>query len=119
MLLSNPFCLSMANRLVMRPAVLSLQWTAMTLCVLAFGMLAPSAPAQSFWSDPFGAMRNVSPAPGVRWESKKPLPEIAQPEATPQPQRGAPLALAELTEYALRNNPRARQAWFAARAAAA
>jgi outer membrane protein TolC len=27
--------------------------------------------------------------------------------------------LAELTEYALRNNPRARQAWFAARAAAA
>ncbi len=31
----------------------------------------------------------------------------------------APLTLPELTEFALRNNPRTRQAWFAARAAAA
>ena len=31
----------------------------------------------------------------------------------------APLTLAELTEFALRNNARTRQAWFAARAAAA
>jgi outer membrane protein TolC len=37
----------------------------------------------------------------------------------PPPDTAAPLSLAELTEYALRNNPRVRQAWFAARAAAA
>jgi outer membrane protein TolC len=36
-----------------------------------------------------------------------------------QPATTAALTLAALTEYALRNNPRAREAWFAARAAAA
>jgi outer membrane protein TolC len=41
------------------------------------------------------------------------------PPTTPQPGASAALTLPELTEYALRNNPRARQAWFAARAAAA
>ncbi|HEX9584473.1 MAG TPA: TolC family protein, partial [Gammaproteobacteria bacterium] len=30
-----------------------------------------------------------------------------------------PLSLPELTEFALQNNPRSRQAWYAARAAAA
>ena len=40
--------------------------------------------------------------------------------ASPSCRAGAaPLTLPELTEFALRNNPRARQAWFAARAAAA
>lgn len=33
--------------------------------------------------------------------------------------RGLPLSLPELTEFALRNNPRTRQSWLAARAAAA
>jgi len=47
------------------------------------------------------------------------LPPVPAPASAPQPASPAPLALAELTEYALRNNPRARQAWFAARAAAA
>lgn len=35
------------------------------------------------------------------------------------PSADRPLALPELTEFALQNNPRTRQAWFAARAAAA
>ena len=64
-------------------------------------------------------MRDLSPAPGTRWEPRQPLPSIKPPPATPQPTTADAFSLAELTEYALRNNPRARQAWFAARAAAA
>jgi outer membrane protein TolC len=53
------------------------------------------------------------------WEPQQALPPVPAPGAAPAPAGAAPLTLAELTEYALRNNPRARQAWFAARAAAA
>src|SRR5687768_6144456 len=77
---------------------------------------------QSWWSNWFkvpGAPAEVAPAPGVRWEPRQPLPPVSAPAITPTPQRAAPLTLAELTEYALRNNPPARQAWHAARAAAA
>ena len=42
-----------------------------------------------------------------------------EPSVAELPGGAAPLTLPELTELALRNNPRARQAWFAARAAAA
>ncbi|MGZ8267852.1 MAG: TolC family protein [Burkholderiales bacterium] len=62
---------------------------------------------------------NLSPAPGVAWEPKEALPKVVAPETAPPPSTAAPLTLAELTEFALRNNPRVRQAWFAARAAAA
>ena len=65
------------------------------------------------------AKAECRPAPGVLWEPRQPLPQIAQPESTPLPSSAAAFTLAELTEYALRNNPRARQAWFGARAAAA
>jgi outer membrane protein TolC len=61
----------------------------------------------------------VSPAPEFAWQPAKPLPPVPAPALAPQPSAASPLTLAELTEYALRNNPRARQAWFAARAAAA
>jgi outer membrane protein len=44
---------------------------------------------------------------------------VTAPEAPGKPSGSEPLTLAELTEFALRNNPRTRQAWFAARAAAA
>jgi len=75
---------------------------------------------QQFWgSDPFKTQDNVSPAPEIKWEPRGPLPPVPAPAVTPEPARSAPLTLAGLTEYALRNNPRARQAWFAARAAAA
>ncbi|MDP1672733.1 MAG: TolC family protein [Burkholderiales bacterium] len=48
-----------------------------------------------------------------------PLPVVGSPPATGQLARNQPLSLPELTEFALRNNPRTRQSWFAARAAAA
>lgn len=61
----------------------------------------------------------VAPAPGVRWNAPGPLPAVPAP-ATSEALRGTdPLSLPELTEFALRNNPRTRHAWFAARAAAA
>lgn len=92
--------------------------------VVALGLMAYAASAGSqqsrfFGSDPFGVQTKVSPAPETPWQPSQPLPQVPAPELTPQPARAAPLTLAELTEYALRNNPRARQAWFAARAAAA
>ena len=80
---------------------------------------APIASSQHFWDDSLKLRGSVAPEPGVRWESRQPLPQIVQPESTPLPDRAAAFTLAELTEYALRNNPRARQAWFGARAAAA
>lgn len=57
-------------------------------------------------------------APGVRWQSPFALPQVSEPAATPAPGERV-LSLPELTEYALQNNPRTRQAWHAARAAAA
>jgi len=87
---------------------------------LALFSIASTAWAQLFWGpDPFKTERNVSPAPQVPWEPTAPLPVVPVPPTTPPPGVTAALTLAELTEYALRNNPRARQAWFAARAAAA
>ncbi len=75
--------------------------------------------AQSTWSDPWGAEASVSPAPHQRWESATPLPTVSVPAATGELSRNQPLSLPELTEFALRNNPRTRQSWLAARAAAA
>jgi outer membrane protein len=98
----------------------SLGWVARAL--FALGLVANCGAAcaqQTWWSDPFRTSRDLSPAPGVRWEPTQPLPKVPAPDVTPQPTTSAPLTLAELTEYALRNNPRTRQAWFAARAAAA
>lgn len=96
-----------------------LGWSKAALVALAFVAHLPSTWGQQFWTDPFRTQGKVSPAPGVMWEPNQPLPRVPAPGVTPQPAKGAPLTLAELTEYALRNNPRARQAWFAARAAAA
>ena len=57
--------------------------------------------------------------PAVPLESREPLPAVTPPATAPQPASTEPLTLAELTEFALRNNPRTRQAWFGAQAAAA
>ena len=48
-----------------------------------------------------------------------PLPAVTMPVVTGALPRNPLLSLPELTEFALRNNPRTRQAWLAARAAAA
>ncbi len=69
--------------------------------------------------DPYNVERKTSPSHDKRWESSAPLPSVtveADSEALPADKA---LTLPELTEFALRNNARTRQAWFAARAAAA
>ncbi len=90
------------------------------LFALSLVFYGPGGWCQEFWgSDPFKTLGNLSPAPGVAWEPREALPQVIAPEVAPPPATAAPLTLAELTEYALRNNPRVRQAWYAARAAAA
>lgn len=56
--------------------------------------------------------------PHEPWRPAGPLPSITPPARAEVPGNGA-LSLPELTEFALRTNPRTRQAWLAARAAAA
>ena len=63
--------------------------------------------------------QRVAPEPGNYWFPTQPLPVVVAPQAPESVPTAAPLSLAELTEVALRNNPRTRQSWFAARAAAA
>ena len=90
--------------------------------MVALGLFAhaPSGWSQPFsFDDPFRTLERVSPAPGVAWQPTQPLPIVGVPEGAPAPAASARLTLAELTEYALHHNPRARQAWFSARAAAA
>lgn len=91
--------------------------SALTGALFLFVSASPVS-AQAFLRDPFGADENVAPAPHLRWESSLPLPEVPAPAAT-SGTLSANLTLPEVTEFALRNNPRTRQTWLAARAAAA
>lgn len=68
-------------------------------------------------ADFFDTERYVPAAPGVRWQPPFALPQV--PDAQFAKPAGRALSLAELTEFALQNNPRSRQAWHAARVAAA
>ena len=74
---------------------------------------------KDWWKDPFGVEKKTSPAPDQRWKQEQPLPAVPTPKAGEPLKSDTPLTLAELTEYALANNPRTRQAWMAARVAAA
>jgi outer membrane protein TolC len=69
--------------------------------------------------DPLGIEKRTVPVPHELWRPTEPLPAVSAPEQSQSLQAAAPLSLPELTEFALRNNPRTRQAWLAARAAAA
>jgi outer membrane protein TolC len=69
--------------------------------------------------DPFDTGRYVPSSPGVRWQSPVELPRVPDAPSAPVPSADRALTLPELTEFALQNNPKTRQAWFAARAAAA
>ena len=93
------------------------------LLALGVGGYAASVWSQeSWWNNWFKrptTSTEVAPQPGVMWQPRQPLPAVTAPAVAPAPEHAVPLTLAELTEYALRNNPRARQAWYAARAAAA
>lgn len=90
------------------------------LLVVLAGMVIPAAFAPAADTrDPFETDRYVPAAPGMRWQSPFELPQVpAAPSAAP-PSTDRPLSLPELTEFALQHNPKSRQAWFAARAAAA
>lgn len=87
--------------------------------ILGYGVAAPSAWSQYWKYDPFQIESKTVPTPGTRWESSLPLPAVTAPSSPGQLNQAAPLSLAELTEFALRNNPKTRLAWHAARAAAA
>lgn len=83
---------------------------------LGLSVVAQAGPAASL--DPFDTDRYSPPAPGRNWQAPFPLPQVPDPPAVRSP-GDRPLSLPELTEYALQNNPRTRQAWHAVRAAAA
>ena len=93
------------------------------LVALGLGGYAASVWSQESWWNSWFKMPaksvETTPEPGTMWQSRQPLPPVTKPALAPAPEHATPLTLAELTEYALRNNPRARQAWYAARAAAA
>ena len=82
-------------------------------------LAATHAAAQWSGLDPFGTNSQVAPAPHMRWENTFKLPEVGGPAPNAELPSAQPLSLPELTEFALRNNPRTRQSWLAARAAAA
>ena len=81
--------------------------------------LSALAAQEGLTRDPFRTERYVPAAPGVRWQSPDTLPQVPPAPTSPLPVGDRPLSLPELTEFALQNNSRTRQAWFAARAAAA
>lgn len=88
-------------------------WGAVSLALLASGVRCEAASP-----DPFGIEKLAAPAPYQAWQPAEPLVTVTAPAPAEAPGT-SPLSLPELTEFALRNNPRTRQAWFAARAAAA
>lgn len=93
------------------------------LAAAAFFLIPVPAFSQLFWNywrfDPFDTAKGVTRDAGTRWEPSAPLPVVRVPASKEGLPVTRPLTLPELTEYALRNNPRTRQAWFAALAAAA
>ncbi len=92
----------------------------LALLLILVGVSVPSvAISVSESRDPFGTESYVAPAPYMRWQPSGPLPEVPEPAAAKLPPGDRSLSLPELTELALHNNPRTRQAWYSARAAAA
>ncbi len=93
-------------------------WSAAPCLGVALVFAGTNSYAQ-WWKDPFDTGQMTAPAPDKRWEPTSPLPTIPPSTTTESLSSDRPLTLPELTEFGLRNNPRTRQAWFAARAAAA
>ncbi|HKA38752.1 MAG TPA: TolC family protein [Burkholderiales bacterium] len=86
--------------------------------VLLMGVSLTAQSAEGVGRDPFNTERYVPKAPGAMWQSPSALPQVPEPPLA-RLQDDRPLSLPELTELALQNNPRTRQAWYAARAEAA
>jgi outer membrane protein TolC len=73
-----------------------------------------------WWKDPFRVDGKTAASPNESWQPRAPLPKVPAPPAPAVSlATDAPLTLPELTEYALVNNSRTKQAWLSARAAAA
>jgi outer membrane protein len=89
-------------------------WGAVCLTLLAPHVRCEAA-SLDFWKTD----RLVVPTPHEPWRPTGPLPDIPAPAQHETLSSTTPLSLPQLTEFALRNNPRTRQAWLAARAAAA
>ncbi len=72
-------------------------------------------------SDPFSVNSLVAPAPNRYWLPREPLPDVSAAgiNTVIPPDFAGPLSLAQLTDLALRLNPRTRQLWAQARADAA
>lgn len=87
-------------------------------CLMA-SLVSTAALGESIFSDPRGVDAKTTPEPHQYWQPDRPLPAVTAPQRTEPSASKTPLTLPELTEFALRNNPKTRQAWFAARAAAA
>src|SRR5690242_19320178 len=94
-------------------------WRSIAAVGLGLFVTGAHAASESWIKDPFRIEHKTSPAPEKRWEPTGPLPSVAVPAASGTISSDGALTLPELTEFVLRNNPRTRQAWFAARAAAA
>jgi outer membrane protein TolC len=86
---------------------------------VSLALLAPVMRCEAASSDPWGVEKLVVPAPHEWWRPAQPLPVVPAPAQAEPLSAAAPLTLPQLTEFALRNNPKTRQAWLAARAAAA
>ena len=69
--------------------------------------------------DPYRTERLVPPSPFTPWPHTEGVQEQYQAYIDLAPSTAGPLTLAQLTDMALRNNPRTRQSWAAARAEAA
>jgi TolC family type I secretion outer membrane protein len=94
--------------------------TRITLVVVGTWVLIVGTGGTAFpWVDPFRTETAVAPEPGVPWRSPSPLPALPDLGAPEPPDASQPLTLPELTDFALRNNPQTREAWFAAQVAAA
>lgn len=68
--------------------------------------------------DPYKTDALISPNAHSVWKPKEQF-EISPPQAEVMPEASKVMTLAQLTDLALRNNPRTRQAWAAARVEAA
>ncbi len=84
-------------------------------CALIFFVLAPSFAEAG---DPFNVHQWYTPVPSQVFTTEK-LPRVPAPELRPDIDITRPITLAQLTHFALRNSPAAREAWAAARAEAA
>ena len=87
--------------------------------LLGMTLVVPAAAAtpEAETRDPFNTRRYLPSHPSVHWQPPFELPQVSDAPGSLSTDR--PLSLPELTEFALQNNPRTRQAWYAARAAAA